>query len=276
MAETAIKYDSSKCTACKGCQVACKQWNQLSAPLVAEEYEFTKSFQSPLDLDPNTWLIINFSEVDKEVGIDWNFMRNSCFHCTEAACEQACPVGAISHKDNGAVVIDAEKCIGCRYCVASCPFSVPRWDQARNKTFKCWQCFDRTSAERAPACVSTCPTGALEFGDRADMLAAGRERVAQLKELGFADAELYGENELGGLHTIVVAQRGLEAHGLKRDPKIGITDFWQFLKPLGGIAAVATVGGLGFSYFMARNYKRDTMVLDDATGQLVQVTEVKK
>lgn len=276
MAETAIKYDSSKCTACKGCQVACKQWNQLSAPLVANEYEFTKSFQSPLDLSPNTWLIINFSEVDKEIGIEWNFMRNSCFHCTEAACEQACPVGAITHKDNGAVVIDEEKCIGCRYCVASCPFSVPRWDQARNKTFKCWQCFDRTSAERAPACVSTCPTGALEFGDRADMLAAARERVAELKGLGFADAELYGENELGGLHTIVVAQRGLEAHGLKRDPKIGITDFWQFLKPLGGIAAVATVGGLGFSYFMARNYKRDTMVLDDATGQLVKVTEVKK
>ncbi|MRR11158.1 4Fe-4S dicluster domain-containing protein [bacterium] len=275
MAETAIKYDSSKCTACKGCQVACKQWNQLPSPLVADEYEFTKSFQSPLDNSPDNWLIINFTEVNKEVGIDWNFMRNACFHCTEAACEMACPVGAISKNETGAVVIDQEKCIGCRYCVASCPFGIPRWDQSTNTTFKCWQCQDRTSADRAPACVSTCPTGALEFGDRAEMVAAANERAAQLKELGFADAEVYGENELGGLHTIVVAQRGLEAHGLVRDPKIGITDFWQVLKPLGGLAAAATVAGLGFSYFMARDYSREDMVYDEANDTLVKKTVVK-
>jgi formate dehydrogenase iron-sulfur subunit len=274
MAETAIMYDSSKCTACKGCQVACKQWNQLPAPLVAEEYEFTKSFQSPLELDPNTWLIINFREEDKEVGIDWNFMRNSCFHCTDAACEMACPVGAISHKDNGAVVIDQDKCIGCRYCVASCPFDIPHWDEARNKTFKCWQCFDRTSAGRQPACVSTCPTGALQFGDRAEMLGLARERVSELKAAGFDKAEIYGEDELGGLHTIVVAHRGLEAHGLIRDPKIGITDFWQFLKPLGAIGAGATVLGLGFSYFMARDYKRGEYSYDEATDT-VSVKEVE-
>jgi formate dehydrogenase iron-sulfur subunit len=276
MAETAIMYDSSKCTACKGCQVACKQWNQLSSPLSSDLYTYTKSFQAPLDLTPKTWLIINFSEEDKEVGVDWNFMRNSCFHCTEAACEKACPVGAITHAENGAVSINQDKCIGCRYCVASCPFGVPRWDEATNTTFKCWQCQDRTAAGRKPACVSTCPTGALQFGDRADMLAAARDRVATLKEAGFTKAEMYGENELGGLHTIMVAQRGLEAHGLIRDPKIGLTDSWQLLKPLGAIAAAATVGGLGFSYFMARNYSRETLVLDDATDQLVPVTEVKK
>ena len=275
MAETAILYDSSKCTACKGCQVACKQWNQLPSPLTNDEYTYTESFQAPLDLAPNTWLIINFREEDKEVGIDWNFMRNSCFHCTEAACEMACPVGAISHKDNGAVVIDQEKCIGCRYCVASCPFEVPRWDEAKNKTFKCWQCFDRTSAERQPACVSTCPTGALEYGDRADMLGIARERVDQLKAAGHTKAEMYGEKELGGLHTIVVAQRGLEAHGLIRDPKIGVTDFWQFLKPLGGLGIAATAAGLGFSYLMALGYKRGEYSYDETTDT-VNVKEVEK
>lgn len=275
MAETAILYDSSKCTACKGCQVACKQWNQLPSPLTNDEYTYTESFQAPLDLAPNTWLIINFREEDKEIGIDWNFMRNSCFHCTEAACEMACPVGAISHKDNGAVVIDQEKCIGCRYCVSACPFSVPRWDEAKNKTFKCWQCFDRTSAERQPSCVSTCPTGALEYGDRADMLGIARERVDQLKAAGYDKAEMYGEKELGGLHTIVVAQRGLEAHGLIRDPKIGITDFWQFLKPLGGLGIAATTAGLGFSYLMALGYKRGEYSYDEKTDTL-NVKEVEK
>lgn len=275
MAETAILYDSSKCTACKGCQVACKQWNQLPSPLTNDEYTYTESFQAPLDLAPNTWLIINFREEDKEIGIDWNFMRNSCFHCTEAACEMACPVGAITHKDNGAVVIDEEKCIGCRYCVSACPFSVPRWDEAKNKTFKCWQCFDRTSAERQPSCVSTCPTGALEYGDRADMLGIARERVDQLKAAGYDKAEMYGEKELGGLHTIVVAQRGLEAHGLIRDPKIGITDFWQFLKPLGGLGIAATTAGLGFSYLMALGYKRGEYTYDEKTDTLT-VKEVEK
>ena len=275
MAETAIMYDSSKCTACKGCQVACKQWNQLPSPLASDDYEYTKSFQAPLDLASNTWLIINFEEQEKEIGIDWNFMRNSCFHCTEAACEMACPVGAISHKDNGAVVIDEDKCIGCRYCVASCPFSVPRWDQAKNKTYKCWQCFDRTSAERAPACVSTCPTGALQFGDRADMLAAAKERVSQLKAAGFNKAEVYGDKELGGLHTIIVAQRGLEAHGLVRDPKIGVTEFWQFGKTLGSIGVGATALAMGASYLMALGYKRGEHSYDEKTDTLT-VKEVEK
>lgn len=275
MAETAIMYDSSKCTACKGCQVACKQWNKLPSPLVADEYEFTKSFQSPLDNSPRNWLIINFSEVNKEVGIDWNFMRNACFHCTEAACEMACPVGAITRTETGAVSIDQEKCIGCQYCVASCPFGVPRYDEATNKTFKCWQCQDRTANERKPSCVNTCPTGALEFGDRNEMVAAANERVAQLKELGFENAEAYGETELGGLHTIMVAHRGLEAHGLKRDPKIALTNFWQVLKPLGGLAVGATVAGLGFSYFMARNYSREDLTYDEASDTVVKKTEVK-
>ncbi|GAB4285200.1 MAG: formate dehydrogenase subunit beta [Coriobacteriia bacterium] len=270
MAETAILYDASKCTGCKGCQVACKQWNQLPSPLTADEYEFTKSFQSPLDVGPDTWLIIEMREVDQEIGIEWNFTRHACFHCTEAACEMACPVGAISHKDNGAVVIDQEKCIGCRYCVNSCPFGIP---QAKSlggtdysKSFKCWQCFDRTSNERAPACVTACPTDALEFGDRAEIVAKANDRVVALREMGFTDAEVYGENELGGLHTIIVAHRGLEAHGLIRDPKVPAeTSFWQLLKPLGGIAAAATVGGLGLSFIMGTGYKRDELEYDEAT-----------
>lgn len=273
MAETAILYDASKCTACKGCQVACKQWNQLPAPLTAEEYEFTKSFQSPLDLDPDTWLIINFNEVDQEVGIEWNFMRNACFHCTEAACEMACPVGAISHKDNGAVVIDQDKCIGCQYCVNNCPFDVPRakvlggTDYA--KSFKCWQCFDRTSAGKEPACVTTCPTDALEYGDRAEMISKARDRVAVLKEQGFSKAEIYGADELGGMHTIIVAHRGLEAHGLIRDPKVpAATSLLDLAKPLSAVGVATIVGALGLSFVMGTGYKRGEHTYDEKTDTL--------
>ncbi|MDZ4655418.1 MAG: 4Fe-4S dicluster domain-containing protein [Coriobacteriia bacterium] len=270
MAETAILYDASKCTACKGCQIACKQWNQLPSPLTADEYEFTKSFQSPLNLDPDTWLIMGFKEVPLAVGIEWNFMRTACFHCTEAACEMACPMGAISHKDSGAVVIDQEKCIGCQYCVSACPFSVPcakvmgGTDYA--KSFKCWQCFDRTSNGKDPACVTTCPTAALEFGDRAEMVSKAKARVDVLKGQGFTKAEVYGVDEVGGMHTIIVAHRGLEAHGLIRDPKVpATTSLLDLAKPLSAVGLAAVVGGLGLSFVMGTGYKRGEHTYDEKT-----------
>ncbi len=270
MAETAILYDASKCTACKGCQIACKQWNQLPAPLTAEEYEFTKSYQGPLDLDPDTWLLMTFSEVSMDIGVEWNFMRHACFHCTDAACEMACPVGAITHKETGAVVIDQDKCIGCQYCVNNCPFSIPRakviggTDYA--KSFKCWQCFDRTSADKDPACVTACPTDALEYGDRAEMVAKAKARVDTLKEQGFDKAEIYGENEVGGMHTIIVAHRGLEAHGLIRDPKVPVaTNLLDLAKPLSAVGVGVVVGALGFSFAMGSKYKRGEHSYDEKT-----------
>ncbi|GAB4276884.1 MAG: formate dehydrogenase N subunit beta [Coriobacteriia bacterium] len=276
MAEMAILYDSSKCTACKGCQVACKQWNQLPSPLVADEYEFTKSYQSPLDLAPNTWLIINFDEVDQDVGIEWNFTRNSCFHCTDAACEMACPVGAISHADNGAVVIDQDKCIGCQYCVNSCPFGVPKWLEPanaaapkgrENKSYKCWLCQDRLANDMLPACVNTCPTGALSFGERADMVEQAKARAEELKGRGFQNAEVYGVDELGGLHVLIVAHRGIEAHGLLKDPKVpDMVNAWQALKPIGGVAAAAVFGGLLISFLTGIGYEREPVEATSASG----------
>ena len=260
MAEMAILYDSSKCTACKGCQVACKQWNQLPSPLQAEEYEFTKSYQSPLDLAANTWLIINFDEVPKDIGIEWNFMRNACFHCTDAACEMACPVGAISYMDNGAVVIDQETCIGCRYCVNSCPFSVPKWKEADNKTFKCWLCQDRTANGLEPACVNTCPTDALTYGERGAQVEAAMTRAADLQAAGSPDATVYGADELGGLHVVMVAQRGVDAHGLIDDPSIPTTvEAWQLMKPIGGAAAAAVFGGLLISFLTGVGYRHEAV-----------------
>jgi len=272
MAEVAIYYDSSKCTACKGCQIACKQWNQLPSDLTTEQYEFSKSYQNPLELQPSTWLLMSFSEVDKDVGIDWNFMRTACFHCTDAACEKACPVGAISKKDNGSVVIDQDKCIGCRYCVSACPFGVPHWSEAENKTYKCRMCQDRIgnvdplSGEAAePACVKACPTDALQFGPRSEMVALAQARVTELKAAGFNDAEVYGVDEMDGMHMIAVAHRGLEAHGLIRDPKVDLaTDVWQLVKPLGGIAGAAMVGALTLSFITGLGYSRDEMTLESS------------
>src|SRR5450759_302106 len=103
MAENAILYDSSKCSACKGCQVMCKQWNMLPSSLGKNTNEFTGTYQSMSALNGDTRLMITFDEKATDKGIEWAFMRKACFHCTDPACLPVCPKSAISKLDNGTV-----------------------------------------------------------------------------------------------------------------------------------------------------------------------------
>ena len=182
--EVAMLYDSSKCTACKGCQVACKQWNVLFSPLGLNENKFTGSYQAPLDLNGSTRLIMTFKEKKTESKIrpvEWAFGRRSCFHCTAAG-----------------------------YGVGD--------DTA--KIDKCTMCWDRLENGMKPACVTTCQPGALHFGPRDEMIKIGKERVAFMKSKGYDKAELYGEKEMGGLHILQVCKFGHEAADLPSDPKL--------------------------------------------------------
>ncbi len=265
MAETAILYDSSKCSGCKGCQVQCKQWNMLPSSLVKNGYEFTGTYQSMANLDGDTRLLITFGETNGPAGVEWAFGRKACFHCTEPACMSVCPVGAISKLDSGVVQIDNAKCIGCKYCSTACPFEVPKYRDTVGIINKCTQCTDRVAQGRRPACVTTCPAAALSFGPRADMLAAGKKRVEDLKTAGFKKAELYGETQMGGMHSLFIAKYGLEAHGLVRDPRIPDSAVaWQWLKPLGGFGIAAALGGLGISLLTGVGYKRDEATVETA------------
>src|SRR4030065_2102609 len=121
MAEKAILYDSSKCTACRGCMVACKQgWG-----LEGEKTSNFGSYENPRDLSYNTWLKIRFNEIEskRSGGVDWIFTRQACMHCTDAACVKVCPSGALYHdaSGNGNVAYNADICTGCGYCSEFCP-----------------------------------------------------------------------------------------------------------------------------------------------------------
>ena len=118
--------DFDLCIGCRACQVACKQWNQNEAE-VTENYG---TYENPKDLSAQTWTKIKFIEEGKNPDVKFLFRRVMCQHCTEAACEQVCPAKAISHEQGVAVVIDQDKCTGCKYCISACPFSVPRYDAA--------------------------------------------------------------------------------------------------------------------------------------------------
>jgi len=214
----AILYDATKCTACRGCQVACKQWNELEA----EETTNRGTYENPPDLSPHTWIKIKFIELEKEGKLGWLFARQACMHCTDASCAQVCPTGAISHQD-GFVIIDQGWCIGCGYCIQACPFHVPHKDEVLGTARKCTSCIDRRSGDLEPACVKTCPTSALMFGDRDLLVAEGRARVEALKAEGYSNAYLYGDEELGGLHVLYVLDDSPAAYGLPESPQVAIS-----------------------------------------------------
>lgn len=213
MAEKATLIDASKCMACRGCQVACKQWNQLPA----DSTKNTGTYENPPDLSPNTVTRVIFREVLVEGELKWLFRKHQCMHCTKAACVDLCPSDAIYKNEFGFTEINPEKCIGCGVCEKFCPFEIPRVDYDTHKAKKCWFCMDRVANDLEPACVKTCPTGALRFGDRQELLDYAHQVMAQSED---SKMYLYGETELDGLHVLYLLPQNPEVYGLPEHPVV--------------------------------------------------------
>jgi len=232
MAEKVKLIDVAKCTGCRGCQLACKQWNGLRAGQTAA----AGTYQNPPDLQPNTWTLIRFQEVAAKDGVKWLFRKDGCMHCTNAACVKVCPSGALYYSDLGTVGIINERCIGCKECVAACPFEIPRYDSVTDKIYKCDLCLSRIRADLPPACVKACPTGALTFGDKDDMLKLAYKRA---KELG-GDASVYGDRFVDGTHVLYVLQEKPGVYDIlpmKPHVPLSVMAWKDLLKPLSLVAA---------------------------------------
>jgi formate dehydrogenase iron-sulfur subunit len=229
----AMLYDTSKCVGCRACQMACKDWNELPG----ESLDREGIYESPSHLSGDTWTLIKLAEY----GDAWSFSNYQCMHCAQASCVSVCPTGAAAH--NGEfVVIDQEWCIGCGYCVQACPFNVPHRSEETGTARKCTFCIDRVTNGDQPACASACPTGALTWGQRDELLVKAKERVDALRISGFADAHLYGESELGGLGRLSVLTLPLEAYGLPQSPRQATANVAaQWLSGLVTAAVVAVV-----------------------------------
>ncbi len=247
--------DLDKCTACRGCQAACKEWNDLAA----EPTRQTGTYQNPPDLCPTTLTLIEFQEKEMDGRLGWYFFNKRCVHCTQAACVDVCPTAALQHNALGFVSFNRDACNGCGYCAEFCPFQIPRMEmldgfQGKAKASKCTFCQDRVTNGIVPACAKTCPTGAITFGDRDALIEAGKNRVAALQSRGKTNARLYGETELGGLHQMYVLPETASWYGLPESPQMPATvGLWQGgVRPLGYIAAGLTALGLAFNWLTAR------------------------
>ena len=245
MAERAFLFDVTRCTACRGCQVACKQWNEH----LGEETSNWGSYENPRNLSPETWIKMRYIEAERNGKLDWLFLRQACMHCQEASCANVCPVGAIFKTDEGFVHIDQEWCIGCGNCVQACPFHVPHIDHHKGTSTKCSACtsvgLNRLWEGLEPACIKSCPTNALIMGDRDELMADGSQRVQNLKASGHPNAYLYGENELGGLHVMYVLDDSPSAvYGLPDNPTVATSDVVG--KWLSGLVTAGVVTALPF------------------------------
>lgn len=205
----AALYDATKCIGCRACQVACKQWNDL--PAVATTNAGT--YENPLRMDAYTFTKINFTELEYNDRFLWVFNKMQCMHCEHPACVEACIVGALEKHEDGPVTYDDRKCIGCRYCQVACPFGVPNfeWDKPMPWIRKCTFCADRQSAGLRPACITTCPTGALKSGEREDLLMEARQRIAGSP--GKYVDHIYGEREVGGTSWLYLSPVPFERLG---------------------------------------------------------------
>ena len=240
--------DTSVCIGCKACEVACKEWNQIPD----SNQGFTgHSYDNTIDLGANTWRHVAFIEQQVPVdadggaslveaaergglvessgvatyqegdGIRWLMSSDVCKHCTEAACLEVCPTGALFRTEFDTVVVQADVCNGCGYCVPACPFGVLDRREGDGRVWKCTLCYDRLKDDKEPACAQACPTDSIQFGELDDLRERAEARLLQLQEAGQSEARLYlGDEEdgVGGAGAFFLLLDEPEVYGLPPDP----------------------------------------------------------
>ena len=203
-----IFVDTSRCTACRGCQIACKEWHELPANKTTQ-YKWG-SHQNPQDLNANNYKLVRFSEHLDNGVVRWNFFPDQCRHCELAPCKEMGDLyieEAIVRDEQTGAVIFTEKTKGFskeqfEEIREACPYNVPRRNEQTGVLAKCTMCNDRVHNGMLPACVKVCPTGAMNFGDRSEMLKLAEARLASLKGK-YPDAKLADPDEVNVIYLLI-------------------------------------------------------------------------
>jgi Fe-S-cluster-containing dehydrogenase component len=199
-----ILYDSTRCAGCQTCEISCAEANGLPAPVETIDASIVRK------TDESHRTVVNAFNSSKGEA----YLKKQCMHCNEPACTAACLTQAMYKSKEGAVIWRAEKCMGCRYCMVSCPFDIPKFEyhSANPKIEKCNMCYGRIKEGKIPACVENCPAEALLFGKRRDLIKEARKRIND--NPGNYVEQIYGEHEAGGTGFLYLAAVPFEELGM--------------------------------------------------------------
>lgn len=239
-----VLVDTTACIGCRKCEWACKKEHNLKH----DKFEnFNPGTISEVNRRPD---YENLTVVNRIPNSD-DTIKIQCMHCEEPACVSACIVGAITKNDLGAVTWDTSKCIGCRYCMVACPFQIPAFEYHKAldpKIVKCDFCVDRISNGKLPACSNICPTEALLYGDREELIKIAEQRIKNHPEKYYN--HIFGKEEVGGTSFMYLAEKDLVDDvfpKLKNSPAPGVSEsiqhglFAYFIPP---VAVYALLGGI--------------------------------
>ncbi len=248
-ARKGVLVDTTLCIGCRLCEYACKEEHNIPAGNL-NSYEDRSVFDHLRRPDETALTVVNEY---KNYGQGENItdVKIQCMHCDHPACVSACIVGAMTKQENGAVIWDTDKCIGCRYCMVACPFQVPAFEYQKAldpHIMKCDFCYDRQQKGKLPACVDACPVEALTFGNRVDLVEEAHRRIKAKPDKYFN--HVYGEYEVGGTSWLYLASEDLSKKALPKlgtEPAPGVTEsiqhglFAYFVPP---VALYALLGGI--------------------------------
>ncbi len=199
----AVLYDSTRCVGCQTCEISCAEAHNLPEPQDAPEVGVIRK------TDETRRTVVNVYDTSKgEV-----YVKRQCMHCNQPACASACLTQAMHKTEEGPVIWREDKCMGCRYCMVSCPFDMPKFEyhSANPKIQKCTMCFERLQEGKLPACVENCPAEALVFGTRRELIAEANKRIAENPDTYYN--HIYGETEAGGTSFLYLSPVPFEELG---------------------------------------------------------------
>ncbi len=202
-----VLVDTTLCVGCRACEAACSETNHNPPPPDGDDV-----FAKPRETSIDSFTVVN--QAAKEDGTK-RYAKRQCMHCLQPGCAAACPVRAMDKLPSGPVVYDPKDCLGCRYCMIACPFEIPKYeyDSITPWVRKCTFCADRQAKGQKPACTEVCPSGALTFGKRSELLEAAKSRIYTNPNRYVH--HVYGEHEVGGTSWLYLTDVEPEKLALK-------------------------------------------------------------
>lgn len=212
-----ILVDTTRCAGCQSCELACAEANNLPIPDIGDPSAFGKIRQTS---ETSLAVVNRYKTVKGEL-----FVKQQCMHCNQPGCVSACPVKAMEKQKEGPVTWESN-CIGCRYCMVSCPFDMPRFEHhsATPKLYKCTLCWERLKKGEKPACVDNCPAEALTFGTRRALIEEANMRIYKTPKEYIS--HIYGEHEVGGTGYLYLSSVPFEQIGFRKD--LGTTAYPEY------------------------------------------------